>query len=284
MLNAPALFSVASVAAPQADAVRATIVPAFSYDQAVAALERQSARSLDIHGGKPNTPVTGGRTAPAAAAGAPAENAAARQTDATDFRSQTAGQNPAAQPLGADSTGARSPATLPAPVAATTPLATIPAAPAPSQPSTLGAVSARDSAGRVKAEAPRAPALLRAPASAVKQFAEILAQRLDGASQFDLRLDPPALGSVEGRLTLSDDGQATLALSFDNQSAFDLFRRDDAALRFALADAGFDLAGRNLQFSFREPAQGDGRRAAAETSRPSVSTAPLHRGAVDIRA
>ncbi|HBS36538.1 MAG TPA: hypothetical protein DEA50_15910, partial [Parvularcula sp.] len=159
------------------------------------------------------------------------------------------------------------------------------AAPAPAAPASLSAsapAALRDASARIRAEAPRAPLPSRAPSLAAAQFAEILARRLEDATQFDLRLDPPALGSVDGRLTLTDDGQATLALSFDNPSAFDYFRQDAGALRLALGDAGFDLAGRNLQFSFREPSRAERGGPAREVS--FSDPAPLHRGAVDIRA
>lgn len=282
MLNAPALFSVTPVAAPQGAAVRPS-APAFSYDAAVAALERQSAQSLDIHGGKPRTAVTGGRPGSAAAAESTRGEAAPTANDRAERRTVAAAQGDRAQDFSQAAKSAAPAITVAAPVAASTPLAGAANPPAPSLPSARGATASREGLARLKSEPPSAPALPRAPASSVKQFAEILAQRLENASQFDLRLDPPALGSVEGRLILTDDGRARLALAFDNQSAFDLFRRDDAALRFALADAGFDLSGRNLQFSFRDPSR-DGQRHAAEPSLSSQSHAPLHRGAIDIRA
>lgn len=279
MPNASALLSVASIAAPQGRAVRAP-APAFSYDDAVAALERHSARSLDIHGGAPATAVTAGRAA-SAAESAPAPKSATAQSDKADPASPRA-----AQSAGAPATPAQA-APPPAPVTAGATTINIPApssAPASLQPSATSATGAREAAARIRTDAARAPAIVRTPPSAAAQFAEILAQRLENASQFELRLDPPALGSVDGRLTLSDDGQAVLALSFDNQSAFDLFRRDEGALRSALADAGFDLAGRNLQFSFRESARTAAPDGAAAPEFSFVTPAPLHRGAIDIRA
>lgn len=281
MPNASALLSVASIAAPQGRAVRAP-APAFSYDDAVAALERQSARSLDIHGGAPATAVTAGRAA-SAAESAPAPQSATAQSDKADPASPRA-----AQPAGAPAPATPAQAAPPtAPVTAGAATINIPApssAPASLQPSATSATGAREAAARIRTDAARAPAIVRTPPSAAAQFAEILAQRLENASQFELRLDPPALGSVDGRLTLSDDGQAVLALSFDNQSAFDLFRRDEGALRSALADAGFDLAGRNLQFSFRESARTAAPDGAAAPEFSFVTPAPLHRGAIDIRA
>jgi hypothetical protein len=282
MPNAPTLLSVARIAPPPPAGAARSSAPAFSFEAAVAALERQSSQSLDIHGGAPATALTavrsstGAADAPARNGSPPAENAAARPADT------------APAPIGADQPPPRQAAPAPAQTsiaAAAAPppvLAPRSISQAPPQTSVTGAAAVRGAAARPGADAARAPALARTPPAAVKQFAEILAQRLEHASQFDLRLDPPALGSVEGRLTLSDDGQALLALSFDNPSAYDLFQRDEAALRSAFADAGFDLGGRNLQFSFREPA-----RAAIGAEEPhasSVIPAPRHRGAVDIRA
>lgn len=281
MVNAAAQLSL--ISSPAVAPGAASAPRGFSFDEAVASARRSAARALEVHGGAPTETVTrAGATAQSASAAASDPSPAPADTGAAEFdhtASTVASPTgaPAQQPApslhpvaAAAATGASAPATA----------ATPPAAPSPLSAST----ALREATARIKAEAPRAPAPVRAPSQAVTQFAEILAQRLDNATQFDLRLDPPALGSVDGRLTLTDDGQATLALSFDNQSAFDLFRRGEGALRLALGDAGFDLAGRNLQFSFRAP-----ERAApggvAQTNETSVLTpAPFHRGAIDIRA
>lgn len=282
MVNAAAQLSL--ISSPAVAPGAASAPRGFSFDEAVASARRSAARALEVHGGAPTETVTrAGATAQSASAAASDPAPAPADTGAAEF-DHTA--STVASPTGAP---AQKPAAALHPVAVAT-AATGASAPAtaatpPAAPSPLSASTAlREATARIKAEAPRAPVAIRAPSQAVTQFAEILAQRLDNATQFDLRLDPPALGSVDGRLTLTDDGQATLALSFDNQSAFDLFRRDEGALRLALGDAGFDLAGRNLQFSFRAP-----ERAApggvAQTNETSVLTpAPFHRGAIDIRA
>jgi hypothetical protein len=255
----------------------------FSFDEAVASVRRNAARALEAHGGAPAQAVTRAathvqnRAARAEAPVPPASDDGGVDVSHTASTAQTPADARAPKSLSISpslaSTAAAAAAS--APVTAATP---------PAAPSSLSAAAAlREASARIKAEAPRAPLPLRAPSQAVTQFAEILAQRLEDATQFDLRLDPPALGSVEGRLTLGDDGKATLALSFDNQPAFDLFHRDEGALRLALGDAGFDLTGRNLQFSFREPPRAE--RVGAQTQEASFLTpAPLHRGAIDIRA
>ncbi|MEQ1931769.1 MAG: flagellar hook-length control protein FliK, partial [Parvularculaceae bacterium] len=88
------------------------------------------------------------------------------------------------------------------------------------------------------------------PVRTTEDFARLIARRLDdGSSEFELRLDPPELGRIEARLIVGDDGETTLAIKFDNQAAYDLFARDDAALRLAFAEAGYDFGRSGLSFS-----------------------------------
>lgn len=282
MMTAASLAALPTVAAPRASPQRGAT--GFSFDEAVAATRRNAARALDIHGGAPTDAVT----RPATQAETPAKTPDAAAPDAT---AEASPQHARAAPHAAEAAETAPPAArAPSPVIAVNGQAAAISVAAPgaaAAPQTQTPAAIRDAAARTRTEAPRAAPPVRAPAQAVTQFAEILAQRLDGASQFDLRLDPPALGGIDGRLTLSDDGEALLSLAFDNQSAFDLFRRDEAALRSALASAGFDLSRHNLQMSFRAPAPA---RADAEAltepavQRPAFAPAPLHRGAVDIRA
>ena len=283
MVNAAVLSIPATVALPRAEQPRSA--EGFSFDAAVAAATRNAARALDIHGGAPTETVTqsasGAQTAketPAAAAPDPATEASTAP--------EHAAKGDAARSIAAPQ-DARAPVPIPtsAVQVTVTPGASAPAAATPAQSPTLSTAAIRETAARIKSEAPRAAPPLRAPAQTVAQFAEILARRLDGASQFDLRLDPPALGGVEGRLTLSDDGKALLSLTFDNQSAFDLFRRDESALRNALAGAGFDLPRHNLQMIFRAPtpARADPL-TEPDVQKAAFAPAPPHRGAVDIRA
>lgn len=283
MMHAAALSAPATIAAPRAQPQPSA--EGFSFDAAVAAATRSAARALDVHGGAPTQAVTQSSTAAQSAGETPDAAAPEASADAppADARAEGRTSERAATTLQA----AAAPSAL---IAATAqanaaPGAVAPAAVAPVQSPALATAAIRETAARIKAEAPPAPAPTRAPAQTVAQFAEILARRLDWASQFDLRLDPPALGGVEGRLTLSDDGEAVLSLAFDNQSAVDLFRRDEGALRSALANAGFDLPRHNLQMTFRAA----GPAMAEPVTEPAAQTnafapAPLHRGAVDIRA
>lgn len=258
---------------------------AFSFDEAVASARRNAARALEVHGGAPSEDVT--RAGEAAQQGANEPQApAATRAGASDLppptRSGTAG--PAITAAQASTAPAPAPSNAAA-AAAPAVIIAAPLAPAAAQAASSAIAPARETAARLKAEIVRAALPARAPSAATTQFAEILARRLDGASQFDIRLDPPALGGVEGRLTLSDDGAAQLTLAFDNASAFDHFRRDEAGLRQALAHAGFDLPRENLQMNFRPPAR-DQKEARAEPAPTETrfTPAPLHRGVVDIRA
>lgn len=281
MVNAAALSALATIAAPRAEPQRSG--EGFSFDAAVAAATRNAARALDIHGGAPTRTVTQSASGAETSNEAPAAAAPDSGGDTSSAPARAAGLHAAPTSAAPETAPPPSPTIAAAAQTSVAPGASAPAAAAPLQTPASATGAIRETAARIKAEAPRAPLPLRAPAQTITQFAEILARRLDGASQFDLRLDPPALGGVEGRLTVSDDGEALLSLAFDNQSAFDLFRRDEAALRSALASAGFDLPRHNLQMSFRAPAPAEAlTNAAAEEI--AFAPAPLHRGAVDIRA
>ena len=69
-----------------------------------------------------------------------------------------------------------------------------------------------------------------------------MARRIDsGATQFELRLDPPSLGRVEAQLKLADDGENILALKFEHRATLELFAQDEYALRTALDSSGFEF-------------------------------------------
>lgn len=160
-------------------------------------------------------------------------------------------------------------------------------APAASIVKTADGIAARGEA-TARAKATANPAVNAGASQALQEtFAEILARRLEKSTVFDIRLDPPALGRVEGRLTVGDDGKSVLTLAFDNQSAFDLFSRDEAALRLALANAGLSFGDRDVSFSFRE--QGAGERSPSMAARESAAAydpefyADWSAGALDIR-
>lgn len=230
--------------------------PAFSYAFASAALEAQASASLK----------TFGATAGADISAAPASNARLAATGETTAPRTAA--TPDSNPVRAEAETAPRPRAAPAADASTLQPASIGAAATTTGAAPTVAIvaahamqplglptraegTARDAlAQRAVSDAARLKAPARAAAAGV-DFARLLARKLeDGATAFKLRLDPPTLGRVAARLTVGEDGRAQLALSFDNQAAHDLFRRDEAGLRVLLAAAGFDLGANDLAFSF----------------------------------
>jgi len=242
--------------------------PGFSYALAAASLEKNASQSLKAHGAAPG----GGETS------APVETAhnARRDRQATDnsqVGAKTAQQKTSQPaPIQPPATANRSDAApFAASIAASAPpptigLATGPAAAIGKSADAL-AIRASDLA-KLKTAAPKAPRIEQQAPALKAEFAEILARRLEKTSVFELRLDPPELGRVDGRLSVNDDGKAVLSLTFDNQNSFDLYSRDEQALRQALSDAGLNFAAGDFTFAFREPP-------AATVFQAEYSTPPL---------
>lgn len=262
---------------------------AFSYALAAAALEKNAARALDAHGAMPASDGTKASPANSAVSAhskglgqsqdvtTSSKDALRSSADAAPTSRRTPQTIPLTQPLVTATAATTAPAATPAPgVAAATAKAADVATPR------ANAVDEKAKAPQKAARAPSEPAALKT------EFAEILAKRLEKSSVFDLRLDPPALGRVEGRLTVGDDGTSVLALSFDNQTAFDLLSRDEQALRQALVQAGLDFGAGDFTFSFRarpESAPSSAGVAAAIEPRAydPVFLADWSAGALDIR-
>lgn len=228
--------------------------PDFSYALAAATLERQASQSLKAHGAAP-----GAASAPSQAPRG-RDQATYSTADAAVADETTAPESPGpdktATPVGGASAGRQTaavtgavapPALLATPVAASTPGAQGAARIA-------DAIAAREAATRSETSKAAAPAKAPAPTATPRpEFAEVLARRLEKTSVFEMRLDPPEHGRVEGRLAIADDGKAILSLTFDNQNAFDLFSRDEQLLRQTLTQAGLDFAAGDFRFSYREP-------------------------------
>jgi flagellar hook-length control protein FliK len=158
---------------------------------------------------------------------------------------------------------------------------------------TEGVAAREASATRVTLEAMKAMrSAAPRPAPAQEEFAKLLARRLDsGGSHFDIRLNPPELGRVEARLIVGDDGKATMTLKFDNQAAFDLFARDEAALRAAIAGSGFQFGAGDLAFTLeRRDAPAPAAPAPVAIAEPAhpqsvepLSLSPFSHGVIDLR-
>ncbi len=298
---------------PQSDDDSAT--PSFSLAFAAAALETQAARALDVHG----PAASRGAAAPSARSRESAQGDAARAAptaqpasshEASGALARAEGSSARPEAAAQTSPHASAQTTAPTTQQAAPFIGLIAASPSGAQPApgasqnttnvqaAARADAARPSgqAGRTALQTPTAPAARDNIAAATQNtFAKIAARHAEGASQFDIRLDPPELGRVEGRLTVQESGKAVLVLTFDNQAALDLFQRDEAALRAALENAGADTNGAAVDLEFRFEDQtldespplfdGDGLIAETLIDDPVADRAPIpfSRGVVDIR-
>lgn len=264
----------------------------FSYALAAASLETRAAKSLEAHGAAPDrSGVKAGD-----ASNAPAEETVkptSSQPQATtpdDKPAQSRIADRPAQPANASTTGAAVAPALPAQplLQAGVTIQLINVASAKAADASVAArdiASAKSKFAAAKAEKPQpAPAALKA------EFAAILAKRLEKTSVFDLRLDPPELGRVEGKLVVNDDGKSVLSLTFDNQNAFDLYARDEQALRLALQNAGLSFGAGDFNLSYRDPVEAAGDAFAGLATAPAEAVshetafhAAWSAGALDIR-
>lgn len=186
-----------------------------------------------------------------AAEGTPESRAAS--TSAAGIRDASAAALDAARTRVQELFSQTSPATTPAPavaVADNTPSAT-PAA----MPVHASAASA------TSADAPVNFAPLRdAPqASVLAELSARIAARLEaGRRVFDIRLDPPEMGTINVRLEFNGDGQMRAMLGADRVEALDLLRRDASELMRLMREAGIDLSGNGLSFSLEDGRNGAG--------------------------
>ncbi|MBT8472513.1 MAG: flagellar hook-length control protein FliK [Marinicaulis sp.] len=237
---------------------------AFSFASAVTALEGRAAQSLETHGAAPQNASVGKQTGgqqsetTSTKTTTPAQQSAASTSDPASSKSALAQQStsPQANPTQATTLAApiaQSPAQASAAIAATaTGAAAVQTAHAAKADAALRPTI--DVRAPFTSKLARPEALAKAPPS-VQDFAKFIARRLDsGASVFELRLDPPSLGRVEAQMKVADDGETKLSLKFDNQTALDMFSRDETDLRQSLADAGFALGRDRLELILKEDA------------------------------
>ena len=268
----------------------------FSFAAALGATEARAAKALEVHGAAPQASAAiGEKKARGDARNAP-------QTPAPETKAQTSEQpgtvklSPESQASAAQSAPAAKDGAA-APAVATQSAAATPIAPAiapgatQAAPGNIAALKADVAATRVadlarpsslKAPLPTAPT--QKPEAPTQDFAKLLARRLDaGATQFELRLDPPALGRVEASLRLGDNGENLLALKFDNQTTLDMFARDESTLRNALSSSGFEFEDRQFVFELTESDPSESVFAhAADAIYEPVFAAPFSAGAVDL--
>lgn len=247
----------------------------FSYALAAASLRAQAAHALEAHGATPAETSTATRAQP--------NDGAVRNADPKNSDIRTA--EPVApnrtadargsRPVGGDAHVGASSGTVQSRIASSIPQIAPPvsaASAAPIATSITNSTRTIVEAGTMREGAvqrPTSPATRGAlPAShraasepdlaaeKYADFARLIARRAaDGASEFELRLDPPHLGRITGKLSISEEGRTVISLSFDNPDAFDIFSRDTELLRGTLADAGLSVGSEDLNFLLtkREP-------------------------------
>ena len=231
----------------------------FSYALAQSTLEARASTSLNAHGATPNT--TGfsisdrSQTTTNSDTGLRSESSA---TDPIENRTtnsiRATAQQSLVQPQSSSATLDALPTTLVSaqPQAPASRLALV-----PNSLSTLQRSEARTAQSplqnnnRLRGSQQADLQKLEKPQAATKnEFAQLVAKKIsERSSSFELRLDPPELGRIEGKIRVSDDGKAVLALNFDNEATLDLFSRDASGLRLALSEAGVDADTSEFEFA-----------------------------------
>jgi flagellar hook-length control protein FliK len=99
----------------------------------------------------------------------------------------------------------------------------------------------------------------------------IASKSVDGAKQFDIRLDPVELGRVDVRLSLDGNGSAQAHLAAERPETLALLQSNSGALTRALQDSGVQVANNGLQFSLKgQERQADGQQRAPARNRNSA--------------
>jgi flagellar hook-length control protein FliK len=124
---------------------------------------------------------------------------------------------------------------------------------------------------------------------------EIVRHVQDGASRFQIRLDPPELGRIDVKMHVDPGGNLHARMTVDRIETLDLLKRDSLSLERALSQAGVDGGKTNLEFSMRQnpfarqdqqggqsaPQRfGDSTVGAIEEATPVSTTKTLYRGTV----
>ncbi|HJS81070.1 MAG TPA: flagellar hook-length control protein FliK, partial [Vitreimonas sp.] len=206
-------------------------------------------------------------TAVAPAQAQPAPEHAARQpkaarveaakTDAASTSDRPAAPSPTVTPR--PSAKAAAPQGIAKEAVAVSPLDAPEAAPAQQTSS-----SAPTAAGVSSAQAQHACAeqvAARAAPVAHQVAREIVRRFENGATRFELRLDPPELGRIEVRLDVSRDHRVTAVIAADSPQALTELARHARDLEHMLQGAGLELTENGLSFDLR---QGGERAEAAE--------------------
>jgi hypothetical protein len=74
----------------------------------------------------------------------------------------------------------------------------------------------------------------------------------NGATRFQIRLDPPEMGRIDVKMEIDKSGALSARLTVERPDTLDLLQRDVRALERALAQAGLDSNKTNLEFALKE--------------------------------
>lgn len=107
-------------------------------------------------------------------------------------------------------------------------------------------------------------------------------QALEGAREFQIRLDPDELGRVDVKLTISEDGRVAAALVVDRVETMAMLQRDARTLERAFDQAGLTADSDSISFSLRQDGSGDQQDARRESATPSQSN--IRNIAIDVAA
>jgi hypothetical protein len=117
-----------------------------------------------------------------------------------------------------------------------------------------------------------------APTIAIPMLAvEVARQGRAGLRNFDIRLDPPELGTVHVKLDIAKDGDVRVHMIVERKDTLDMLLADKRTLERTLEQAGVRTeSGSGLQFSLRQdgggqsPGQGQGQAYARDVYRSGV--------------
>ena len=96
-----------------------------------------------------------------------------------------------------------------------------------------------------------------------------------GASQFDIRLDPPELGRIDVRLDVDGSGQVRTHVTVDRADTLQLLQSQQPQLERALEQAGLKTADNGLQFTLRDQSFAGQNGGAGGQQYPNQPAAPV---------
>lgn len=95
-----------------------------------------------------------------------------------------------------------------------------------------------------------------------------------GSDHITIKLKPAALGQIDVKLDLTQDGRVTAVITADRSDTLDMLARDAKSLERALADAGLKTDSGSLQFNLRGDGNAYGEHEQANARYPSLGETP----------